>query len=70
MSKVKLPICKTCDREATEVYDTSYNKSFFCHYCRGRVVSEEEIQAWFDSGPIKNEFLQQWLDLIKKEKNG
>jgi hypothetical protein len=67
MPKTKLPICKTCEREATEVYDFSYNKSYFCHFCRVRVISEEEIQAWFDSGPIKNEFLQQWLGLINKE---
>lgn len=67
MPKTKLPVCKTCEREATEVYDFSYNKSYFCHYCRARVISEVEIQAWLDSGPIKSEFLQQWLGLINKE---
>jgi hypothetical protein len=68
MSKLtKLPTCNGCKREAVEVYDLSNNLSYFCHYCRARVVSEAEIQAWFDSGPIKNEFLQQWLGLINKE---
>ena len=68
MSNVtKLPTCEGCEREAVEVYDLSNNLFYFCHYCRKRVVSEAEVQAWFDSGPIKNEFLQQWLGLINKE---
>ena len=70
MPKTKLPVCKTCEREATEVYDFSYNKSYFCHFCRVRVISEEEIQAWFDSGPITKEALEQALSIIRGDKNG
>jgi hypothetical protein len=71
MSNVtKLPICKGCEREAVEVYDLSNNLSYFCHYCRERVVSEKEIQEWFESGPIKEETLSVWLDIINRSKNG
>lgn len=72
MSKTKeeLPVCSNCMREATKVYDLSYQVSYFCHFCRARVVSEAEIQAWFDSGPIKEETLSAWLDIIKKSQNG
>jgi hypothetical protein len=66
--KITLPTCKGCMKEAVEVYDLKYNLTYFCHYCRKRVISEEEIQAWFDSGPIKSEFLEQWLSIINKEK--
>ena len=66
--KISLPTCKGCEREAVELYDLNYNLTYFCHYCRKRVISEEEIQAWFDSGPIKSEFLEQWLSIINKEK--
>ena len=68
MSKLtKLPTCNDCKREAVEVYDLSHSMTYFCHYCRKRVISEAEIQAWFDSGPIKSEFLEQWLSIINKE---
>ena len=65
--KVSLPTCKGCEREAVELYDLNYNLTYFCHYCRKRVISEEEIQTWFDSGPIKSEVLEQWLSIINKE---
>jgi hypothetical protein len=68
--KISLPTCKGCKREAVELYDLNYNLSFFCHYCRKRVISEEEIQAWFDSGPIDKETLEMALSLIQGSKNG
>jgi len=71
MSNVtKSPTCKGCKREAVEVYDLNYNLTYFCHYCRKRVISEEEIQAWFDSGPIDKETLTMALSLIQGSKNG
>ena len=71
MSKAtKLPTCNECKREAVEVYDLSNNMTYFCHYCRKRVVSEEEIQAWFDSGPISRESLEMALSIIQGRKNG
>jgi hypothetical protein len=71
MSKAtELPTCKGCERAAVEVYDLNYNLTYFCHYCRKRVVSEREIQEWFDSGPIKEKTLSVWLDIIGGSKNG
>jgi hypothetical protein len=31
-------------------------------------VSEEEIKAWFDSGPITEEMLSFWLEIINQNK--
>ena len=31
-------------------------------------VSEEEIKAWFDSGPITEEILSFWLEIINRDK--
>ena len=31
-------------------------------------VSEEEIKAWFDSGPITEEMLSFWLEIINRGK--
>ena len=31
-------------------------------------VSEEEIKAWFDSGPITEEILSSWLEIINRSK--
>ena len=71
MSNVsKLPTCGGCKREAVEVYDLKYNLTYFCHYCRKRVVSEQEVQAWFESGPIDKETLELALSLIQGNKNG
>ena len=30
-------------------------------------MSEQEVQDWFDSGPITRDTLTLWLSLIKKE---
>jgi hypothetical protein len=34
----------------------------------GKSVSEEEIKAWFDSGPITEEILSLWLAIINGDK--
>jgi hypothetical protein len=34
----------------------------------GKSVSEEEIKAWFDSGPITEEILSLWLEIINGSK--
>ena len=34
----------------------------------GKSVSEEEIKAWFDSGPITEEMLSFWLEIINRGK--
>ena len=34
----------------------------------GKSVSEEEIKAWFDSGPITKEILSLWLEIINGSK--
>jgi len=31
-------------------------------------VSEEEIKAWFNSGPITEEILSSWLEIINRDK--
>jgi hypothetical protein len=31
-------------------------------------VSKEEIKAWFDSGPITEEMLSFWLEIINQNK--
>ena len=33
-----------------------------------KTVSEEEIKAWFDSGPITEEMLSLWLEIINGSK--
>ena len=33
-----------------------------------KVVTEQDIQDWYDSGPIKPEMLQMWLDIIQQNK--
>ena len=31
-------------------------------------VTEEQIKAWFDSGPITEEILSSWLEIINRDK--
>ena len=33
-----------------------------------KVITEQDIQDWYDSGPIKPEMLQMWLDIIQQNK--
>lgn len=33
-----------------------------------KVITEQDIQDWYDSGPIKPEMLQMWLDIIQENK--
>jgi len=33
-----------------------------------KVVTEQEIQDWYDSGPIKPDMLKLWLDIIQETK--
>ena len=33
-----------------------------------KFVSEEQIKAWFDSGPITEEILSFWLEIINRDK--
>ena len=33
-----------------------------------KVVTEQKIQDWYDSGPIKPEMLKLWLDIIQETK--
>ena len=34
-----------------------------------KVVTEQEIQDWYDSGPIKSDMLEMWLNIIQENKN-
>ena len=34
-----------------------------------KIVTEQEIQDWYDSGPIKPDMLEMWLDIIEKNKD-
>ena len=34
-----------------------------------KVITEQEIQDWFDSGPVKPNALDMWLGLIQDTKN-
>jgi len=34
-----------------------------------KIVTEQEIQDWYDSGPIKPDMLEMWLDIIQKNKD-
>ena len=34
-----------------------------------KVVTEQEIQDWYDSGPIKPDMLEMWLNIIQEKKN-
>ena len=34
-----------------------------------KVVTEQEIQDWYDSGPIKPDMLEMWLNIIQENKN-
>jgi DNA-directed RNA polymerase subunit RPC12/RpoP len=70
MPKTKLPTCNGCKREAAEVYDLSNDMTYFCHYCRKRVISEEEIQAWIESGPIDENALAIALEIIQRRRDG
>ena len=31
-------------------------------------ITEEQIKAWFDSGPITEEILSFWLEIINRDK--
>ena len=33
-----------------------------------KVITEQDIQDWYDSGPIKPEMLEMWLDIIQQNK--
>ncbi len=66
----ELPICPNCKRQVVEVYDLNNNMTYFCHNCRKRVVSEAEIRAWIESGPIEENALAMALEIIQRRRDG